>query len=604
MSNGRIDNDLADRSPDIMDGTSQSSIQITRRKFQQVPQSHNKLLVTLVHLLCIASFAAFLTWGLQGKVPINGDDIRVTRRMALHRINYKYDYLKWTGYRYHVIGLLNGELQLAGNSIEKANLLWLSIYVASAFACYAYLRKVVTPSIAMSGAVFYLCYCSKFEPLTWWSAGGYTIIWLTFFLLMRLLESKLPFRTKAVAVTLVTWASLYIYEVFTVLIPLFSLLLLLRQKRKNGLLRKSDWLYASLPMIALTIHIATLASVSEPIYNLDPATVNKIPISERVAAGFSSALDATIGPKHNAIVKHASHSFRHFVLKEQPILRVLMWTSICLFIAGIAIGTTWTFAEAPSAVTVGEHALIGATALFVSAFIGFVSNFCVTPSRLTGIPSIGLMILMCTALEALLLIARRTTGWKKYAAVTTCTVGLVLVLLGTVREGQAFNSLLRQAGEVNDFDMRIARKIQALQPFASKGDEIYVRMPRAQSEVGGRWTNFWSGFNSGRANETLWYLYDVPPGDIIFNCSPYRCGGENDRMQQIVEGWSSRGIRTVAPFYVDDNGDAFAINRLDLTDSKGRVLKSLDFSSKFSHLPDTAKVSQSIPINSLPAQLR
>jgi hypothetical protein len=336
---------------------------------------------------------------------------------------------------------------------------------------------------------------------------------------------------------------------------------------------------------------------------LDPATVNRIPITERIAAGFTSAINNTMGPAHYSMVKQSSRAFKNFYQREEPALPVLLWTSILLTALALILSLRWSLAAEINMTTVYEHAAIGMTALLVSAFIGFVSNYCNTPSRLTGVPSIGLMISICAGLETALACVRRFKGWKKVSALFIACVLFSTVFAYSVKEAKAFTSFLRQAGEVHDVDLRLARKIKLLHPSVTKDEEIFVRTPRAAKEVAGRWTNFWSGFNSGRANESLWYLYDVDPGYFRFTCTPDRCPGEDERMQQIIEEWSKHAPNMVSPFYIDEKENVFAIETMELTDKEGRVLKSLDFSKRFVDVPREQLVTQRIPILRLPPEL-
>lgn len=559
-------------------------------------------LTTLLHLVCIASFALFMFWGLEGRAPINGDDIHVLQIANHPPAHYQYDYLTWTRARRHVVGLLCTEYNLAGKSVETANLIWLAVYVASAFACYVYLRKVFSPVVALTGAVAYLTYSSKYEPLTWWSAGAYTFIWLTFFALLRLFESNLSFRIKSVLTAAVILASMYIYEVFFCLVPVFSALLLVRRKREMHRLTRSDWMFASLPIVVLIIHVATLASSPTPIYAGGmTSVVEGIPLVKRVALGFTSALDATCGPKHQRIVKQAYHAYRDFYEKDTPWLKAFQWSAVALFVLGIAAAFKSSIRVSPNMVAVREQALIGAAALFVSAVIGFVSNFCTTPSRLTGIPSIGLMILVCAGLETLIWFAWRSSGRRRIAT-SIILAGLLIVVLGrSVREGQAFSSLLRQSGQISAFDLDLARKLQALHPVAAKGDELYVRMQRAPLEVVGCWRNFISGFSTGRANESMWFLYDIETNIMNLTCTPERFPGEAERMQAIVENWAKTGLDKVFPFYIDNhNRNVIPMKEIILTDREDHELKRIDFSAKFNNFPRDKQLSQRIPILALP----
>lgn len=564
----------------------------------------NRTLLTILHLGCIAVFALFICWGAQGKAPINGDDVRVLHRLMLKRTNFQYDYLSWTRSRSHVVALLYDEFKLAGDSIERGNLIWLGIYVASAFAAYFYMRMVFSPTVALTGAVFYLCYASKFEPLTWWSAGAYTIVWTAFFGLMAALESKLGFRVKSLLVSAIVLSSLYVYEVFLVLVPFISLILLAGRKRDIKKLKKSDWFFACLPLILTFIHVGTLASADKPIFLFEKSTINKAPFEARLASGFTSALDATVGRKHARDVKNAVHSYREFYAKDEPVLNVLLWLGVGLFVFALIYGAGTTIAWAPNMVAVGENAIIGAAALFISAFIGFVSNFMVTPSRLTGIPSIGLMLLVCASIEAICFWARRTNGWKRSIVIAIAMIAPLFTLVVTVREGQAFCSLLRQAAEVDEFDLKVARQIKALHPTVKQGDEVYVRIPRATSELTGRWRNFWSGFNSGRAFETLWYVYDVDPGTVTYSGTPSKRPAEIDRMQEVVENWAKTGTEQVYPFVVDEHQNVAPVTQIVLVDLEGHRLKSLDFSKQFRHLSSTPVNTQEIPIHSLPLELK
>ncbi len=560
--------------------------------------------VTVLHVTCIACFCLFMFWGLQGKTPVNGDDIHVIERVNHPTAETRYDYLRWTQTRRHVVALLCSEYELAGKSFETANLIWLGIYSLSAFACYFYLRGVFSPIVALTGAIAYLTYSSKYEPLTWWSAGAYTVVWLIFFVLMRLQDSRLSFPVKSSLTALVILGTMYIYEVLTCLVPFFSALLLAKRKREVRRLTMSDYLFASLPIVVLLIHLGTLASNPNPIYSSGMAqTVRGLPLQQRAAIGFTSALDATLGPKHQQSVKQAYLSYRDFYEKGQPFLKMLQWLAIAVFVIGIGISLRASIDLVPNMMAVRDNAIIGSVALFLSGIIGFVSNFCVTPSRLTGIPSIGLMILVCAGLETVRMLAWRSNGRIKLLLSTVVVALITCVLCFSIREGQAFSSILRQVGQIEEFDAKLAKKIKALHPVAGNGDELYVRMQRSPLEAVGCWRNFFSGFNTDRAVEVFWYLYDVDPDSFGLTTTPERYPGEDKRMQYVVEKWSNKGLDKVFPFYVDSRQNVFPINQIVLTDIHGKELKRLDFSDKFQNVPVDQQVSQRIPIFSLPKNL-
>lgn len=243
--------------------------------------------------------------------------------------------------------------------------------------------------------------------------------------------------------------------------------------------------------------------------------------------------------------------------------------------------------------------MIGAFAFFFAASIGFVSNFCVTPSRLTGIPSIGLMIGICAILELLLFASRSSSGWKRSTIIASWCALCCGLMFWSVQEVECFSALLRQSGEVSELDLRIANKIKILRPTLGADEEIFVRMPRAKRDLNGAWTKFSSGFNSGRAFETFWYLYKDQ--SIRFNCSWQGHVAEPDRMAQVLKDWQIHGVSKVYPFLVDGNENVFAVTRIDLTDKSGKVIRSLDFSRQHSNVPDALKITQRIATSELPA---
>jgi hypothetical protein len=564
---------------------------------------NDKRIITLTHIACIACFSAFLVYGLQGNSPINGDDLGVMRRLMLERNNFQYDYLDWTRNRLHVVGLLFSEFELAGRSLALANCGWLAVYVASAFACYGLLRKTFSPLVALCGGVLYLCYSSKFEPFTWWSAGAYTLVWLAFFGILSLLESKVSFRLKACLTAFACWITMHVYEVLTVIIPVFSIVLLLHRKREIGTFSRSDLFFGCLPVIALAIHLSILTTAAKPIYKFDPATENKVPVVQRVVSGFTSSIDATVGVKHKETVKAALHPYNDYFRKEVPALSWLAWSAIALFAIGAIISIPSSFASPSNMVALRDCALIGLAAS-VSAFIGFVSNFCTTPSRLTGVPSIGLMLLSCVLIQSLILLRHKSAGWKKHGLTALCAVSVIIVGTVSLREAQAFTSLLRQAEETADFDTLIANELKLVHPSVAKGEEIYVRMPRASAEFFGRWSNFQSGFNTDRAIDLLCYIYDVRQGVIKLSCTPERYPGEDYRMQKIVQRWSETGLDKVFPFYVDSKQKLLPIKTIELTDLHGNVLKTLNFSKQFENSNTNFAPVQRIPIFTLPAGLQ
>ncbi|HEY9676793.1 MAG TPA: hypothetical protein V6C76_02240 [Drouetiella sp.] len=579
-------------------GTVPGAIDCTADSDAQTIPKIQRRLVTAVHLLAIAFFALFLIWGLNGNTPLNGDDVGVIRRTMLSRHNMHYDYLDWTMNRLHVVGFLHQELLMFGGSMEKANLGWLAVYAASAFACYGFLRKLTNPLVALSGAVFYLCYSSKFEPFTWWSAGAYPFMWLTFFGLLTLLESKIRFSTKAVLITLITAGSMYLYEVFTAIIPVISLLLLWRRRKEIGELKFFDYLMSALPTLLLLVHLGILASCPKPIYKFEPSTATRFSMPVRVLTGFTSSVDATVGIKHKRDVRQAVTIYKEYFQNEGP-SKLLLVAAVALCLIGMLVAFPLSLSNyyAPILVSVAEWSVL-ATATFLSAFIGFVSNLCTTPSRLTGLPSIGYMLFFCLGLQLAIAGFHTKQRWKRSVAVVAICLLSGTMLSISVREICAFRSILIQAEEVAAFDRAIAEKIHALHPTISKGDEIYVRIAYPAQWSVGRWRNLSTYFTNGHASDLLAYLYGVPIGDIKYSTSPYRRPGEKESMQFVVNSWAKTGTDKVIPFFVDQQGIVLPIKDVVLHSPDG-ASKKLDFARQF----DSSTVfapTQNIPVEALP----
>jgi len=575
------------------DSTISASRQIGHRR-------HTELL-TILHLASITSFLILLCWGYSGKTPINGDDVGVIhQRMMIGVSNWRYDYLLWTQRRVHIPALVFGNYKIAGDSIERGNLIWMSIYILSIFAAYAYLRKVVSPAVALLGTLFYLGYSSKYEPLTWWSAGAYTIVWLAFFGLLSLLESKIRFKLKATLIATIVLASMYVYEVLTLVAPMLSLLLLVRRKREVGVLRKQDWLFAALPTLVVIVHVGVLMSIKQPIC-LPVASTTHMRLEKRIFSGFTSALNATVGPLHADEAKRAGFSFRRFYAKEQPELSFIGWCAFAVTAVALVASLGRTLSTPVSALAVSEHALLGLGTLLFAASIGFVTNIGFTPSRLTGIPSIGFMIVVCGLLELCFCLARRLSGHRYKAMVAACCVLCCVVFIFTVNETQSLCGLLHQSSEVRDVDIAIASKIKQMHPTLGDDDEIFVRTPFARRWQMHAWTSFRSGFNNGRAFETFWYLYNQEAGSSRFSTTRAGSGAEPVEMAQVLQDWEKHGLNKVVPFYVDLDGNVFAIKKLDLLDAdSGKLVRSIDFSSRHKSVPANLQIDEQIPVAQAP----
>lgn len=543
------------------------------------PRSYRRLI--FLHVITLVLFAGALFWNLHGKTPINADDINIIFCHLPQRLSEQYDFLRYTQSRLHLILIYIANYRLAGGSCQLGNFIWYGLYLLAVSGCYLYLRGLFAPAIALAGALFYLCYSCKFEPLTWWSSGAYTVVWALMFPLLMLIDSRLSERWKPAVCGGLLWITLQVYEVLSLVAPILSVLFLLRAKRQHRL-DLGQAVLCLLPVLAVAVHVTLLSTADAPIYRLRAGEGVKSPsVAVRIGSGILSAIDKTVGPRHFAMASKAQYSFA-FYSRENKILRWLFFLAVAVGVISILISLPATMEFHAQRATVIEHMFLGLGMLALSAAVGCISNVCDTPSRLTGVPAAGLVIVLCALLQIALCYTRRMGG--KWRSAALCLFGLSGLFAWSIFEFQAFAGNLRQAEEVYDFDLRLAKKIHQLHPVLGEKEQIFVRMPLSIRERQGVWTSFWSQFNTGRAFETLSYLYGKLPDPYCYATSPFGDPGEYFRMRENIKQWQQRGS-DIVPFQIDPWNNVRAVTAIEFYDDRRKLVERWQYARKHATVP-------------------
>lgn len=544
-----------------------------------------------VAVLAICLLNLFLFYGLSGKTPVNCDDL-AHREGAM-----QWNHVEWVQNRRYCSALLKLNYAAGGKSIEHGTQIWWMIYAISGFAAYASLLCTFSIPISLLGSLLWLSYSSKYEPLTWWAAGAYTLSWLSFFSLLPLVYSKWKLRTKSIAIAAVVYVGIHVYEIIAPITPLLGLLLLRQEQRAARRITRSALCFAILPLAVVAAHLVLMVACPGSIFQTRmPAGQQIAPINKRISKGLTTAFGETVGRAHFIAASSNVKSFERFYSKEQPGLGLIF--AAALIAAGFAllVGVPFLANCALSTAELSELAGFGLGTLLFSGAISFVSNYLFTPSRLTGMPVIGLVYLLCALLQLCAANIGSTTKWRRLSARAGVCIGICVSFAWCWLEACSLAAILRQAAEVHDFDDVISRQIVSLHPILKQEERLLVSMPLPNEQRTGRWTTFGSGYDSTRAFEPLADLYHSRPVPDLVHCIRTFSPCESEQMRRQLPELEEIGWSNVVPFYVDRAQKVFAVTAIEFTNDQDHLLKSVAFSEQHRGVSPTLTTTQAVRV--------
>jgi hypothetical protein len=513
----------------------------------------------------LAGFLALLA-GFRYTVPLNGDDVHIMQADLWHYLNV-YNYFNSTAARAN-LGLMYMVIHRAAGTMEDGTGIYVVLFAASAGMCYLYFSRLYGSGVAGIASLLYVFWASKYEAITWYSAGLYLAVWAIWFAMLWLLASPSNGLWKPVAAALLFSLSLHIYEALTVVMPALVLAFVAIDWRRLGQIR---WTYAALsclPAVALAWQVWLLASYPFPIYDrykADP--LSQKPMMELMANAFSNALSATAGPDHWQQVSWA------FAEPLAP-LPFLILLAISIILALMAWWTNEQDEKPPPAFTFehGVHLAVGACTFLFAGVISYITGYALTPSRLTGLPAIGAIMTLIGLVE---LFRRSGLAFLRSKAWRAAGTGAAAILLGTVAavEAVTLKTILQNANDIADRDHHVTAQIVRWVPNYDGKMPVFIHQP-ADTLTG---TNLWlpSRYVHGSGGVNLINAHGLPLKK--FNPRQYRVFGVNS-------AWWGQCLKDldvelkngpVLMFTVDEHGKVLLVKDLRVTASDGSLLRDI-----------------------------
>jgi hypothetical protein len=427
-------------------------------------------------LICSALFMFSST---DGNITVQGDDVWFISHMYVGDQTY-FGRVASRGYLTRFYSFL---FDLCGASTQWTHVVWFVALAISALMLYAIPGKLLGAAPALLASLLYLGYLSKYEILTWLSAGAYGLAALAGLLSVWIaISSRLGPWTKSILITIVNWLVVHLCEILFTAAPLYPLAVWLHNRLRGQRTTMRALAPTFLPLAMFLCH-ALLIYLNTP-RSHHPLWYRPQPESMGMAAslwnGFKLSLDAAVGHRHWRLLIHGLAAFYYFV----PIGAWTACTGILALAGGLFVVSSAAVVRPRKELAV-PMAVAGLYLFVISPLIGFSTNTVYMPPRLLTLAGFGLSLFAGLIAAYALASGSRIVRWA-ISAIMLTTVCLDMV---------AMNSLLYEHQTAWAYDSRIQTQLLATRIQPRFGDTIFLSLP--QHPLRPLWKTGFSQFESG-----------------------------------------------------------------------------------------------------------
>lgn len=422
------------------------------------------LIIGAALLICFVVFASSFDYGTQG------DDFWYFVPPKYPAFNY-FEYAQG---RYFQPLANKFVFDLVGPSQISVHIAFFVLWLLGAIPLFGGLRRSFSLEAAVLGTLFFLCYSGKYEVIGWAAAGLYTIVLGAATMSIWIVQVRsIPFSLRMVAVSLLYWVAMHLYEV---LLPLAGLPVLWVLAEAYRTRRPVDWsrfAAALLPVAVSLIHLLILATSPNPIWNRS----GDFGIGGLLAAipeTVALSLDQAFGSRHFYLLSQTlsvdQYAFTlwtetRFLYSVLGLLIVAGAIAILLVLRRPVVVASRNSQSADATPRFGERLYWIVAGLWIVAISPAIDmpetiGDWVVPSRLTYLPSLGAAILIACLID-----------WTRSRLVT------VLVLALCVVEAISLQSLFYQYVKATQYDNDLREQLRSFSLPLKYRDRITLITP-------------------------------------------------------------------------------------------------------------------------------
>jgi hypothetical protein len=353
------------------------------------------------------------------------------------------------------------------------------------------------------------------ESVVWISAGAYFLVLLAILVsAWIIIETRWNLWGKAIAVSLLNWLPVHLYEFALIAAPLWPLLTLLHSRLCAKRVSRKDIAPTCLPLAMFAVHLAVLEAggLGHPVWMRHPSwTASTGAVAAALWNAFYLGFSTSMGYVHAGLL---AWSLRDLWMSP--------WTPWFLVTLAAAAGVTAFALRGPATDSKTHPALLATAAMYlilITPLIAFPIVSVHFPSRLLHLPGAGLALMAA--------LAYRHAPFRR---VVRAGVFAVIVM-----EGLSFNTLLFVHEYYGRIDATIRRGILESGIRLQQGDAVYLSLP-ADYPAWGPDKIIEPGWDKSSAH--LWLLLDA--GLVTTS-------GESTTFDRIGYFWERRGKSSPAP---------------------------------------------------------
>jgi len=542
---------------------------------QKLTVQQTLLFCTSILLLIVTS--VFLLYHVNYSLGYEGDDYIQTMTLFYHRdlksffsIYATQHYSSFVAGREYLRYFYYCFFYLCNGSLETCRIIFISLFVASAFLLFFCLRRRLSEVASTIGALFYLTYFGKYHAIIAYTTEAYIFDLLIFIVIIGILLSDTRLLIQSILVSFLLWISLHFYEVLMVTLPIYPLFWLTLQYIKKD---KIDWrslVYSTFPFIVVGIHIFLLSLVSRPVWTRslgDPNYV-KLSILKRLLIALHNGFTTVLGGQHTYVLKHLVRNFFNIDIVEQPFLIIIL-----LILAGLAIFFIWLNYKQekilPISNKTSRYALLFIIAGAYLALFGPIMASVIgldMPSRMTFLPSLGVAMFLAGLVDAC------------YCYHRTRQVLITVFLSVSIAEAIAFCDIFRQAQSAEQYDRSVINKMLSLKNVKiENGASVFLSLPRHPKSL----KKYWIWGEPGHppcmefkddAVAWIWRAYHLPIDTIKYAAAPRY---PKESIEPGVNKWFQQNRHAAPsklyPFVITDNGEIKAITKIKIVNNSDSI---------------------------------
>jgi hypothetical protein len=513
--------------------------------------------------MLLVSFAILIFWRLPGVTQFDSDDYTNTQLVPnLPLPTTVSAYVEFVAGRRYLLWLYKSLYLLSQHNLDLLVLSFVGLYIASAILLFACMRRVFSVPAAMIGSSLYLAHGAKWHAVLAYNAQAYILVSIAGIAIFWILTSNWRRGIQCLLCVPIYWASIHVYEVLMVTMPIYPLFWLGPDLLKKRWPRWQDLVYSAVVFAVTALHVFWLSLTPSPLwqrYNPSLGTQSWQTTVAHAQDLLVSGASKLVGADHVGMLGQSCQSFFQFDLRADHSL----WIPLILACLATAVlcSRLLVCQIAPAPGTRLTHATVLIAGLIL-AFAGplIALPLADLPSRIMILPTLGLGFAVAAMADL--------APWPAvFRAAVIIVPGLCLA------EAVAFSDIVRQLISASEVDKQITQDLVAMKSLhIPKGSRIFMSLPFQEKRL-----KYWRieppVYYNTQFPARLWAAFSLGTKAVTYS-SVMRY----PKMSQPwgVYTWSKAQLRSappsmVYPFYLDECGKMRGVTRVSFLDKRGKT---------------------------------